>query len=190
MSNNPIDHRALQSILGSVIEATVRDQKIAEKALAELAVAIGTLRNASNSLPTVVAGQVKQQIEGATDQAATTLLERYNEANASAVLATAAYDRAAKRGLMLIALPALGITAICALAIAAATAYFIPSLGEIQEKRQERANLVKDIEYLDQLRKIDFGRCQIGGNEYKICAKLDSQNLKNMNGYRVLAEKR
>lgn len=189
MSNNSIDHRALQSILGSVIEAAIRDQKTAEKMLAELAAAIGTLRSTSNSLPNVVSGQVKQQIEGATDQAATTLLERFNEANSSAELATAVYDRAAKRGLRLIVLPALGITALCALSIAAAAAYFTPSLSEIQERRQEHANLVGEIEYLDQLKKIEFRRCQIGGNEFKICAKLNAQNQKYMNGYRVLSEK-
>lgn len=190
MSQDSIDHKALQDILGSVIEAAIRNQKTSEKVLSQLSDAIVTIQTRSLGLPDVVAGQVRKQIEDATEKAANTLLKKFNSANASAERAENAYNNATKNIFKWVVLPAISITAICAIVIMGAVMYLTPSIEEIKERRQEHLALVNEITFFEKLKTVELNRCDIGKGKYVVCAKFDVRDQRTWNGYRAIVERR
>ena len=190
MTERSVDHKELQCILGSVIDAAVRNQKTAKEVIDQLSEAISTIQSASSRLPNFVSKEVGKQLEEATEGVATKLLQRFDSANVSAERARIAYENSTKSIFKWIVLPALAITAICASTMLGTVIYLTPSISEIENKRYELNLLNSQIGFIEALKNVEISQCNTARGKLVVCARFDPRDQRSWNGYRAIVERR
>lgn len=179
-------------VIGTLLEAAIRDQQAIEAAVGTLDRAIDTMQRASAVLPDTVAKEVDASLKAAINGAAETLVKRFEDANVKAARASAAYEEAAAFSIWRIVIPALGITALAGTAIVIAAWMAMPNLTEVQALRNERDRLQHDLSILEQRgAKSDATTCQLSNKSKRVrlCVKLDPQYGDQWGGYRIVADK-
>lgn len=180
-----------QDVIGSLLEMAYRDQITVQKAVEGLDRSQKKLDVAANGLSATVASRVEASLSASIDTAASTLLKRFDDANAEAVRAAEAYREAYEYSKLRFAMWGLGITALAMGALTILAYLFLPSLDEIQRRRAERDALERQIQWLQQAAQADIRECQIEKNKpsLRMCAKFDTQFPIRANGYRIISKK-
>jgi hypothetical protein len=179
-------------VIGTLLEAAIRDQQAIKEAVGTLNRATDTLRRASEVLPDTVAKEVDASLKAAINGAADTLVKRFEDANVKAARASTAYKEAAEFSMWRIVIPALGITALAGAVIVIAAWMAMPNLTEVQALRNERDRLQHDLSILEERgAKSDTRTCQLTtkSKRGRLCVKLDPQYGDQWGGYRIVADK-
>ena len=182
----------VHSVIGTLLEAAIRDQKAIHEAVEGLNSAENSVATAAARLPGAVAREVDVSLKQAVGGAADTLVKRFDDANIEAERAAAAYRDAAAFSLRRIVIPVLSITAIGASAIVIAAWLAMPNLAELQARREERDQLEQRIAWLEKYgARSDITNCEISKDRKKtrLCVKLDPNFGDHWSGYLVVANK-
>ncbi|MTV42035.1 hypothetical protein [Duganella radicis] len=179
----------LNDVIGALLEAAVRDQHAINDAIKEMKGSRRKMDDASDTLPSTVASRVSASLKVAIDDAANTLLERFNHATTEADRAAAAYQKASREAPRRFVLLGIGVTFVAITALATLAWCFTPSMDEIRARRAERDNLENQVEWLKQAAHSDLTTCRLKNNTVRLCAKLDRQFSDQWGGYRIITEK-
>jgi hypothetical protein len=187
-----LSDNTVNSTIGNLLEAAVRDQAAIGKAAARLAKLQTDIDVILAAVPGTVASRVDVSLARAIDGAAGKLVERFDEANVEAERAVQAFRRAAQHPVLHIAWILFGLSCIAAAAIVAVAWTAAPTNSEIQALREERDALKAEIAWLKKnAPKSDIKPCQTSDGKQGICARLDPTNKDEwVGGYRFLAAKR
>jgi hypothetical protein len=183
-------NRLSHDALGTLLEAAMRDQAGIHDALESLKKAKNLMDHVRYDLPTSVADEVKNSIDGAALRAGNTLFKRFNDANEKAEMAKEAYIDAAKFSIWRIGLITFGLSIIGAATIGIVAHLMMPSASEIQALRDEKAQLEQDIKRLYQAgARSDFTQCIVDENVKRFCVRLDPEFGDYWDGYRIVKRK-
>ncbi|AOK06922.1 hypothetical protein WK25_20410 [Burkholderia latens] len=164
-------------VLGTLLEAAVRDQKLTSDAIASMNRTSSKFSEQCRHLPVVVASAVNNELREAIDAAADTLTQRVRNANLEADRAADALGRATKRATLFVFVPAALVTALAMVIWYGVTAYFVHQL------EQEKTNLQQKVNYLySQGGQLDVRSCPLSDGRTAPCIRVES---KGQNGYHV-----
>lgn len=188
----PDNTKTFHLAIGTLLEAAIRDQKAIREAAQGLRETEKTVRESIHRIPGQVAREVDASLQRAIDTVANQLMARFEEANANAELASAAYQASAKFSFWRLVLPVLGLTAFGATAIFLAAWMIMPSTSEIQEKRAEVDRLEQRLSSLEQQgARADYTQCIVSERpkRLRLCVKLDTGINGTWGEYRIVANK-
>lgn len=188
MSKNQMGPDEIFRLVASIIEVAIENQNAAKRVMTDASEVLKNLNSATYQLPNAVATKVERTLHNEVAAAATTLVEKFNEANVHADTASAAYIKASRHVIWKIALIALAITGICVTAIALLANHLSPSYAELQQLRSERDSLANQISWINQQSRVDYIPCKIGAT-MRVCAKIEDREGKISTVYQLLARK-
>ncbi|KVF31173.1 hypothetical protein [Burkholderia vietnamiensis] len=164
-------------VLGALLEAAIRDQKLTGEAIASMNLASSKFVEQSRHLPGSVAAAVNNELQEAIDAAAETLTKRVKDANLEADRAAEAFGRATKRATFFVFIPVLLVTGLAMVIWYGVTAYLVHQL------EQEKTRLQQKVNYLySQGGQLDVRSCPLSDGRTAPCIRVES---KGQNGYHV-----
>ncbi|MDN7993668.1 hypothetical protein QZM97_26670 [Burkholderia orbicola] len=164
-------------VLGTLLEAAIRDQKLTGEAIASMNRVSSKFAEQCRHLPENVASAVNNELRDAIDATADALTERVRNANLEADRAAAALGHATKRATFFVFVPALLVTALAMVIWYGVTAYLVHQL------EQEKTNLQEKVNYLySQGGQLDVRSCTFPDGRTAPCIRVES---KGQNGYHV-----
>ncbi|MGP8434968.1 hypothetical protein ACT2FY_24255 [Paraburkholderia fungorum] len=154
--------------LGALLEAAIRDQKSTADAVKSMKALTGAISQQSRDLPGTVSAGVKRELEQAIDAAAESLSGKVGAANIAADTAVAAFERATRRSMLYVCVPAL-----LASALAMATWYGVTAWS-VRSLQKEKTELQESVALLEKHGgRLDVTSCRFKDGHTEPCIRVD-----------------
>ncbi|PVX82454.1 hypothetical protein [Paraburkholderia unamae] len=164
-------------VLGSLLEAAIRDQKLTGDAIVSMQRVSNELAQHGSRLPGTVAAAVNSNLKQTIDSAAEVLTERVKDANVEADRAADAFRRATRRATFFVCIPAVFATA------ALMATWYGVTAHSVHQLEQEKLSLQQRVDYLySQGGQLDVRSCPLSDGRAVPCIRVES---KGQNGYHV-----
>ncbi|WP_321867688.1 hypothetical protein [Paraburkholderia tropica] len=176
--SNSDDLKYVHDVLGTLLEAAIRDQRLTGSAIQSMNRVSSNLAEQGRQLPESVVAAVTRDLKPAIDAAAETLTKRVKDANVHASEAAEAFRHATKSATFFVFIPALLTTAATMVLWYGVTEHAVSRLGS------EKASLQATVDELSSRGgRLDVRTCQLENGKVETCIRVGSQEYGS--GYHI-----